>query len=53
MIALTNERKQQIIDEEPEGLCLVLDEEYPRELPIPTSEILEDLLLGEPDDVGG
>ncbi|MEZ5399165.1 MAG: hypothetical protein R2729_05810 [Bryobacteraceae bacterium] len=33
MIVLTEERKQQIIEEEPGGLWLVLDEEYPRDLP--------------------
>ena len=33
MIALTEERKQQIIEEEPGGLWLVLDEEYPRDVP--------------------
>ncbi len=48
MIALTEERKQQIIDEEPGGLWLVLDEEYPRELPTPG-----DLLSGDPDDASG
>jgi hypothetical protein len=30
MIPLTEERKQQIIDEEPQGLWLVLREEYPQ-----------------------
>ena len=29
MIPLTEERKQQIINEEPDGLWLVLNEEYP------------------------
>ncbi len=33
MIDLTEERKQQIIEEEPGGLWLVLDEEYPRDVP--------------------
>ena len=33
MIPLTEERKQQIIEEEPGGLWLVLDEEYPRDVP--------------------
>lgn len=43
MIALTEERKQQIIDEEPGGLWLVLDEEYPRDAPR-----ADDLLGGDP-----
>ncbi len=47
MIALTEERKQQIIDEQPGGLWLVLDEEYPRELPT-----AGDLLCGDPVDKG-
>ncbi|MCI0540790.1 MAG: hypothetical protein L0Z50_36790 [Verrucomicrobiales bacterium] len=42
MIALTEERKRQIIDEEPEGLWLVLDEEYPRDAPS-----LGELLCGD------
>ena len=44
MIALTEERKQQIIDEQPGGLWLVLDEEYPRDAPI-----AGDLLCADPD----
>lgn len=31
MIPLREERKQQIIDEQPGGLWLVLNEEYPRD----------------------
>lgn len=46
MIPLTEERKQQIIDEQPDGLWIVLDEEYPRGHPAPG-----DLLCGDP--VGG
>jgi hypothetical protein len=33
MIALTEERKQQIADEEPGGIWLVLKEEYPQDVP--------------------
>jgi hypothetical protein len=33
MTALTEERKQQIIDEEAGGIWLVLDEEHPRDVP--------------------
>jgi len=47
MIPLTEERKQRIIVEEPGGLWLVLDEEFPRDLPTAA-----DLLGGEPDDAG-
>lgn len=45
MIALTEERKQQIIEEEAGGLWLVLDEEYPRDL-----LGAADLLGGDPPD---
>ena len=45
MIALTEERKQEIIEEEPGGIWLVLDEEHPRDAPSPA-----DLLGGEPPD---
>ena len=48
MIPLTEERKQQIIDEQPGGLWLVLEEEYPREAPEPGDLLCED--LGEADD---
>lgn len=44
MTALTEERKQQIIDEEPGGIWLVLNEEYPRDAPTVTG-----LLGGNPD----
>ena len=47
MIALTEERKQHIINEEPGGLWLVLNEEYPRDFPTVGS-----LLGGNPDDAG-
>ena len=43
MIPLTEERKQDIINEEPGGLWLVLDEEYPR-----NRGTAGDLLCGEP-----
>ena len=33
MNALTEERKQQIMNEQPGGLWLVLDEEYPQDVP--------------------
>jgi hypothetical protein len=33
MIPLTEERKQQIIDEQPGGIWLVLREEYPQDHP--------------------
>jgi hypothetical protein len=46
MIPLTEERKQEIINERADGLWLVLDEEYPRSHPVPG-----DLLCGDP--VGG
>ena len=46
MIALTEERTQQILEEEPGGIWLVLDEEYPRDVPSAT-----DLLGGDPLDV--
>ncbi len=42
MIALTEERKRQIIDEKLDGLWLVLDEEYPRDVTTPG-----DLLCGD------
>ena len=45
MIALTEERKTQIVEEEPGGLWLVLDEEYPRDVPSAA-----DLLGGDPPD---
>lgn len=45
MIALTEERKQQILEEEPGGLWLVLDEEYPRDVPSAAG-----LLGGDPPD---
>ncbi len=45
MIALTEERKQQIIEEEPGGLWLVLHEEYPRDVPSAA-----DLFGGDPAD---
>lgn len=43
MTPLTEERKQEIINEQPDGLWLVLDEEYPRNHPTPG-----DLLCGDP-----
>jgi hypothetical protein len=46
MIPLTEERKQEIINERADGLWLVLDEEYPRSHRAPG-----DLLCGDP--VGG
>ena len=46
MIALTEERQQQIIEEEPGGIWLVLNEEYPRYLPT----VAGGLLSGNPDD---
>jgi hypothetical protein len=45
MIDLTEERKQQIIEEEPGGLWLVLDEEYTRDVPG-----VADLLSADPPD---
>ena len=39
MTTLTEERKQQIIAEEPGGLWLVLDEEHPRDVP-PVASLL-------------
>ncbi len=47
MTALTEERKQQIIEEEPGGIWLVLNEEYPRDVPT-----VAGLLGGNPDDGG-
>ena len=44
MIPLSEERKQQIIEEEPHGLWLVVREEYPQ--PEPTAG---DLLCAEPE----
>ena len=44
MIPLIEERKQEIINEEPDGLWIVLDEEYPRSHPTPG-----DLLCSDPD----
>ena len=46
MIPLTEERKQDIVNEEPGGLWLVLDEEYPR-----NQVTAGDLLCGEPVEV--
>jgi hypothetical protein len=43
MTALNEECKQQIIDEEPGGIWLVLNEEFPRE-----TLTAGDLLAGEP-----
>jgi hypothetical protein len=43
MTPLTEERKQEIISEHPDGLWLVLDEEYPRHNLTPG-----DLLCGDP-----
>ena len=45
MIPLTEERKQQIVDEQPGGLWLVLNEEYP-----PEASITE-LLSAQPEPV--
>lgn len=45
MIALTEERKQQIINEEPDGLWLVLKEENPQGTPT-----AGDFLCGDPAD---
>lgn len=47
MIALTEERKQQIINEEPDGLWLVLNEENPQGTPT-----AGDFLCGDPVDTG-
>lgn len=44
MIALSEERKRQIMDEQPGGLWLVLGEENPRD-----AQTAGDLLCGEPD----
>jgi hypothetical protein len=43
MIALTEEAKQQILDEEPGGLWFILDEEYPRDLATASDLLGEDL----------
>jgi hypothetical protein len=43
VIALTEERKQQIINEQPGGLWLVLAEEYPRDV-----ATADDLLGSDP-----
>jgi hypothetical protein len=43
MVPLTEERKQEIIDEQQDGLWIVLGEEYPQSHPIPS-----DLLCGDP-----
>ena len=43
MIPLTEERKREIINEEPDGLWIVLREEYPRSDTAPG-----DLLCGDP-----
>ena len=43
MTDLTEERKRQIIDEQPGGLWLVLDEEYPRDVPTPGDLLGRDL----------
>ena len=45
MNALTEERKQQILDEEPGGIWLVLNEENPRDTPT-----AGDFLCGDPAD---
>jgi hypothetical protein len=45
VIALTEERKRQIIDEQPGGLWLVLEEESSHAVRTPG-----DLLCGDPDD---
>jgi hypothetical protein len=42
MIALTEERKTQIVEEEPGGLWLVLDEEYPRDVATASDLLGED-----------
>ena len=42
-MALTEERKQQIMEEEPGGLWLVLQEEYPRDLANLSDLLGEDL----------
>jgi hypothetical protein len=47
VIALTEERKQQIIAAEPGGLWLVLNEEYPRDVPT-----VGGLLGGNEDNAG-
>jgi hypothetical protein len=44
MIPLTEERKQQIIDEQPDGLWLVLTEEGSRD-----ESTVSDLLCGDPE----
>jgi hypothetical protein len=46
MIPLTEERKQEIINEQPDGVWIVLHEEYPQNHPTPG-----DLLCGDP--IGG
>jgi hypothetical protein len=48
VISLTEETKLQIIDEHPEGLWLVLNEETPGDTPT-----AGDLLCGDPEDAGG
>jgi len=45
VIALTEERKQQIINEEPDGLWLVLNEENPQGPPT-----VGDFVCGDPAD---
>lgn len=47
MTALTEERKQQIIEEEPGRIWLVLNEEYPRDV-----QTVVGLLGANPDDGG-
>lgn len=47
MISLTEERKRQIINEQPEGLWLVLKEESPGD-----TRTTGDLLCGDPEDEG-
>ena len=47
MTTLTEESKQQVIVEQPGGLWLVLEEEFPRDLPTAA-----DLLGGDLDDAG-
>jgi hypothetical protein len=46
MIPLTEERKQQIINEQPDGLWLVLNEEYPRD-----EALITELIGAEPEPV--
>ena len=48
MILRTEERKRQIIDEEPDGIWLVLDEEYPRDVTSPGDSLCGDLEMAKP-----